>query len=125
MTLANSNPANEKLSPQFRARLSHLSPSDKVRVILLLKAPFSEQPAERRPSRATRRKVIQRVRKGAAPAFREIDAALKLYGGERLASASDALGSIPVEVTVRGISALAASEHVKAILEDQAISALR
>jgi hypothetical protein len=42
----------------------------------------------------------------------------------RKATIKNALGSIPVETTARGIAALAASEHVKAILEDQPISLL-
>jgi hypothetical protein len=42
-------------------------------------------------------------------------------GGERLTDDVDVLGSITVETTAEGIKALAASEHVKAILEDQSI----
>ena len=48
---------------------------------------------------------------------------LERFDGKRLANV-DALGCIPVEITASGVLALAASEHVKAILEDQPISLL-
>jgi hypothetical protein len=53
----------------------------------------------------------------------EIDGILERFDGKRSADVN-ALGSIPAETTARGIAALAASEHVKAILEDQPISLL-
>ncbi len=120
MERVNNDPTTEKLSRQFRARLSLLGPRAKVRAIVLLRTPVGG-PA----SRADRHKFIDRIRTESEPAFKEIDATLKRYGGERLALVADALGSVPVETTVRGITALAASDYVKAILEDQAISALR
>ena len=51
-----------------------------------------------------------------------ISGVLELHGGRCLADAPDALGAVPVETTVAGIKALAASKHVKAILEDQPVS---
>jgi hypothetical protein len=44
---------------------------------------------------------------------------------KKLTTNPDALGSISVETTAAGIAALAASEHVKAIIEDQAVSLVR
>jgi hypothetical protein len=47
---------------------------------------------------------------------------LKRHHGKRLKSEIDALGAVPVITTATGINALTGSEHVKAIIEDQALS---
>jgi hypothetical protein len=52
----------------------------------------------------------------------DLDHILERFDGKRLGTSLDALGCIPVETTAEGIYALAASKHVKAILEDQPIS---
>jgi hypothetical protein len=54
----------------------------------------------------------------------EIDRPLTHFGGKRLALGVNALGSVPVESTPDGITALASLDSVKAILEDQPISLL-
>jgi hypothetical protein len=66
--------------------------------------------------------IIDDNRKSAEAALPDIDGILKRFNGKRLATSPDALGCIPVETTAAGITALAASERVKAILEDQPIS---
>ena len=55
-------------------------------------------------------------------ALGEIDRLLKRSGGRRLAPSPDAFGSIPVEAPAPGLLALARSEHVRALLEDQPVS---
>ena len=50
-----------------------------------------------------------------------MDDILGRFDGQRFADEPDALGSIPVEATVAGIEALASSDWVKAIIEDQPI----
>jgi hypothetical protein len=46
-------------------------------------------------------------------------------GGRHLASGPDLFGSIPVEAPASALLALAGSEHVRALLEDQPISLMR
>jgi hypothetical protein len=121
MAPKNHHPGDGKLSPQFKARLNRLGTQHKVRAILLLGTKLPEKAPGRR---ADRRTAISAVHRSAERSLVDIDAILERYGGHRLAPAPDALGSIPVETTVDGITALAGSDHVKAILEDQAISLL-
>jgi hypothetical protein len=64
------------------------------------------------------------MHKSAEPALVEIDCVLWHFGGTRLASSVNALGSVPVESTPDGITAFATLDSEKAILEDQAISPL-
>jgi hypothetical protein len=54
----------------------------------------------------------------------EIDRVLARFGGRGLAERVDALGGLPVETTPAGVRALAATEGVKAILENQTVSLL-
>jgi hypothetical protein len=76
-------------------------------------------------TRGNRQATIKAMRKSGEQALPDIDRILARFDGKRLAAKPDALGSIPVETTAAGVIALAASEHVKAILEDQAISLIR
>jgi hypothetical protein len=82
----------------------------------------------RRPNqtrlRSERRAAIAATREAAESSLPDIDQILQRFGGKRLASHIDALGCISVEATAAGIAALAGSEHIKAILEDQPISLL-
>jgi len=114
----------QKISPQFAARLSRLRPQERVRAVVLLRTAPSGNIRAGRQSGRTRKAAIEAVRKSTTPALPDIDKVLKRHDGQRLATQPDALGTIPVETTPAGISALAASEHVKAILEDQPISLL-
>ncbi len=115
----------EKISPQFAARLDRLGPQQKVRAIVLLGVQNTEQGSTKRQSLTERQAAIEATRRSAGQALGDIDDILARFGGQRLAEMPDALGSLPVETTAAGISALAASEKVKAILEDQGIFLLR
>jgi hypothetical protein len=61
------------------------------------------------------------MRKASEAAIKDIDNILSQVDGERLAE-PNALGTVPVEAPPSGILALAASDSVAAVLEDQAIS---
>ncbi|SRR5712692_7188798 len=118
------NPAQHpKISREFAARLDRFGPQQKVRAIVLLRTKETGVAPTRRRSRVNRQATIEAVRQSAEQALGEIDGILARFDGRRLADVN-ALGSISVETTARGIAALAASEHVKAILEDQPISLL-
>lgn len=110
-----------KISPEFAARLDRLDPFQKVRVIVLLCLDNALGTSTKRQSPAERQAIIDAVREAAQAKLLEIDRVLEQFGGKRLAPTVDALGSLPIETTVAGINALAASEQVKAILEDQTI----
>jgi hypothetical protein len=121
MTCANEDLQKDKISAGFKARLEHLGPQQKVRVVILLCTKDAEKVSGRRGVREDRQRVIEAIRKSAEQALMDIDSILQRFGGQRLATTPDALGSIPVEITAAGVTALATSEHVKAILEDQTI----
>ena len=112
---------NGKISSEFAARLDSLAPQQKIRAIVLLNAKNTGKSTRYRQSRAERQAAIKVIRKSAEQALDYIDGVIERFGGQRLAESPDALGSIPVETTAAGINALAESEKVRAILEDQAI----
>jgi hypothetical protein len=118
------DPGGGKLSPQFAKHLAQLKPEDTVRAIVLLRLPELGPAPGRRQSRAERQAALDAVRRSAEAAVTAIDAILDRAGGQRLSSDAGVLGSLTVETTSAGVGALAASEHVKAILEDQEISSL-
>lgn len=123
MTPRNDTPQKPKISREFTARLDRLGPQQKVRAIVMLRTKDAGGVATQRRSRANRQATIEAIRQSAEQALVDIDGILARFKGKRLANV-DALGCIPVEATAPGIAALAASEHVKAILEDQPISLL-
>ena len=113
-----------KISSQFNARLARLGAKDRVRAIVMLRSKGAGESSARRQSRSARRAEIEMMRESAGQALGEIDEILQHYDGKRLKDKVDVLGSVPVEAVPAGIRALAASKHVKAILEDQEISLL-
>ncbi len=122
MNLRNVHP---KISREFSVRLGRLQPRDKVRAILLLRA---EGPGAakcisdaRRPTRAERQARAEATSRSAEAALPEIDQILKKFDGRRLADQPSAFGAVPVETTADGVIALAGSDCVTTILEDQNI----
>lgn len=109
----------EKISPEFAARLGKFEPRDLVYAIVLLNTVSGEQTARRRLSHAELQDTIEARRGIVDQALREIDDILDLVGGRRSSESPDVLGSLAVETTASGIYALAASEWVRAIIEDQ------
>ncbi len=93
----------------------------KVRAIVLLQIENPEPKREQRLSRAERQAAILAVRRSAEASLDNINETIDRFDGKLLADRPDALGSIPIEITVAGINALARSDAVKAIIEDQPI----
>ena len=117
-------PHQAKMSPEFRARLARLKPQQQVRAIIMLRPEGPGETPGQRQARGNRQAVFEAVRQATEAALSDIDAILAHYGGKRLATSVNALGSVPVETTAAGINALAASERVKVIFEDQKITLL-
>jgi hypothetical protein len=114
-------PSPNKISSEFAARLSHLEPQQKIRVIVLLQIQGAEDLGENRPSRTERQVKINAVRTRADQAFGHIGGIIQRFNGQPLVQHPDLLGAIPIEITVAGVNALAESGAVKAVIEDQAI----
>jgi hypothetical protein len=110
-----------KISPEFSARLKRLGPREKVHAIVLLHTGEAGEPPAKRQSSAERAAAVEAMRRSAGQALAELDDILHRFDGQRLADEPDALGSVPIEATVAGIEALASSDWVKAIIEDQPI----
>jgi hypothetical protein len=121
MTSKRDKPKEEKISPEFVARLDHLGPREKVRAIVLFHTGAAGRSSGGRQSRAEREAKVEALRQVAKEALQDVDDILTRYDGQRLARGPDALGSLPVETTAAGIKALTSSEWVKAVLEDQDI----
>ena len=109
-----------KISPEFAGRLSRLRPEEKVRAIVLLTTPQASR-TTRRQCAAERKAAVDAVRESAGENLGAVDAILDRFGGERLAERPDVFGSVPVVITPAGVYVLAASDAVKAVLEDQAV----
>jgi hypothetical protein len=62
------------------------------------------------------------MRQAVETALPAVDQILSQHEGRRLPGAMEVLGSIPVETTVAGIRALADSDQIRAIMEDQSVS---
>ena len=118
--------AQTKVSAAFAARLDRLKPDQRIRAVVLLDLGNGPPDrAGRRQPPGRRRHALSTVKEAAKQALPEIDRILGHCSGKRLAAEPNALGGIAVECTAAGIAQLAASDRVKAILEDQAISLLR
>lgn len=110
-----------KISPEFATRLMTLEPQQKIRVIVLLQIPETENKTVKRQTRAERQNTIQVVRNNANQALANIATILQNFEGKMLTEQPDLLGSIPIEITAHGVTALAQSNVVKTIIEDQPI----
>jgi hypothetical protein len=119
------NALSGKVGPEFASRLTRLRPGQKVRAVVLLNTPTAERKLNTRPTREERQAVIESIRNSAPVALRYIDEILERFNGKRLTEQPSAIGALGVETTSAGISALAESPYIKAILEDQAISSRR
>lgn len=113
-----------KLSAELRTRLARLESAQTVRVILLLGPERTGEGSGRRQSFSERREAIDERRRAAQLALKDVDKILAEHGGQRLTRAPNALGAIAVETTAAGIESLEKSPHVRAVLEDQAITGL-
>ncbi len=114
----------DKISPEFEARLARLEPDQTVRVIVLVRPPNERAGGGLRQSPAQRQAAVAAQQQAAEAALQDIDATLERLGGRRLSESANALGSVPVETTVAGVKALAGSDRISAIFEDQKIHRL-
>jgi hypothetical protein len=105
---------DDRISSVFEARLRKLKPDSVLRAVVMLR----REPPSPRAVRATQ---IKNVRKAARTALAEVDVILERFGGTRLAKEPNSLGYVTVETTPAGIRALAASDSVKGVLEDQPV----
>lgn len=121
MTAEESASARAKISREFAGRLRGLRPGDQVRVVLFLEVP-ALPPQTARQDDPTRRMAVAGVKRTARKALREVDRILEQHGGVRLAASPNALGTLAVETTAEGVSALASSRWIRAIVEDQPVS---
>lgn len=113
-----------KISSEFAHRLSSLQPQQKVRVIVMLKLDNAGiNPGGRRQSLAERKAQIEAIGKSAKQALSYIRKIIQDFGGKQLADSPNALGSIPIEISAAGVNALAQSDAVSAVMEDQPIYA--
>jgi hypothetical protein len=124
MARRSSEPPKAKISPEFARRLARLAPHAMARAIVLLDTGPALAPTPGRPSKAVRKEIAEAIRTAAAPALTEVDRLLERSGG-RLAPGPDLFGSVAVEAPVSALMALAGSEHVRALLEDQPLSLMR
>lgn len=113
--------AQAKISPGFAARLEQLGPEEEVRAIVMLRTDTTKPGLKSRPTKKARRASLKSTREAVTVVLPVIDRILKRHHGKRLTSDIDALGAVPVITTPTGINALTGSEHVKAIIEDQAL----
>jgi hypothetical protein len=113
-------PDQAKLSAEMRRRLERAPPGRPVRAIVLLETGAPQVV----PRSGDRQDAVRAVRAAAASAKLALDPILSELGGRWLADEPDALGSLAVEIPVAGLLALAQSDRVKAILEDQRVTVL-
>ncbi|WP_243147240.1 hypothetical protein [Scytonema sp. UIC 10036] len=88
---------------------------------MFLKLENFDSPVNSRLTRSERRATMEGIRNSAAQALGYIKKIVQDFGGKELAERPDALGSIPIEISAAGVKALAASDVVKAVLEEQEI----
>jgi hypothetical protein len=125
MTRRSSKSPKPKISPQFARRLAELAPDAIARAVVLLDIGPAPAVEQGRPSKAARRAIAESIQKATEPALAEVDRLLECSGGRRVRQGPDLFGSVPVEAPARTLLALAESEHVRALLEDQPLSMLR
>lgn len=116
------NSSQQKISPEFAARLNSYPPTAKVKVIVLLE---STKPQitnnSQRQNRLERKAAIKVMQDSVKQSWQIVDRLIKDFDGKKLATNPDAFGAIPIEINLPGIQALVSSDAVKAIIENQKI----
>ena len=125
MPRQSTKPPKPKISPEFARRLDRLAPDAIARAIVLLDTGPAPPAAAGRVSKTERKEIAETIRTAATAAFAEVDRLLERSGGRRLAPSPDLFGSIPVEAPASALLALAGSDHIRALLEDQPLSLIR
>ena len=120
--MAESNASSQnKLSPEFASRLAQLEPQQKVQVIVLLQVKEPRNPTGKRQSSRDRQAAMQAIRESAEQSLEKIEGIIKDFEGKPLVAHPNVLGSIPIEITAAGVNAIAESDAVKAVIENQGI----
>lgn len=116
------NSSQQKISPEFAARLNSYPPTAKVKVIVLLES-IKPQITNNSPrqNRLERKAAIKVMQDSVKQSWQIVDRLIKDFDGKKLATNPDAFGAIPIEITPPGIQALALSDAVKVIIENQKI----
>lgn len=123
---ARKNPSSAaKISEPFSRRLGSYRPDQMVHAVVIVETGDGVPVGNGRRSRQERRRAMDRIHRRGNAALPEIDSVLQHFQGRRLSDSVDALGCVAVETTVAGIKALASSDRVRAILEDQPISLIQ
>ena len=105
--------SNSKISPDFATRLARLKPQQRIRVIVFFRT-------EVKPN-SDRQQTTEAVQQAAEQKLNRIRIILEAHQGQLLAERPNVLGAIPLEITVAGVYALAESEVVRLIVENQGI----
>ena len=121
MKNAETKARRSKISHGFARRIDNLKADEAVRAIVLLNIKDNNELKGRRQDRGQRQLAVEEMRKTGMDTLGEIEGILKEFHGKLLSERPDALGSIHVEATADGIRALAESDWVKTIFEDQKI----
>jgi hypothetical protein len=111
-----------KISSEFACRLRDLSPQQKVNVLVFLEVGEGEKAMRNsRQTHAERKAARELIRNSASKALNYVQNIIHDFGGKQLAENPNALGCIPVEISAAGVNALAASDAVKVVMEEQKI----
>ena len=113
--------SKQKISPEFAARLNSYPPTAKVKVIVLLQGANSQVNDSRRQNKLERKAALQAMQDSVKQSWQIIDRLIQDFDGRKLTPKPDALGSISLEITPDGVRALATSDAVKAIIQNQTI----
>jgi hypothetical protein len=113
--------SEDKISSELASRLRRLEPGHQMRIVLFLETPpLPAQTARQTPD--ARQESVETVKQLTQRALSGIDRILANHDGKRLSKGPNALGSLTVETTAAGVSALARSKWVKSVVEDQPIT---
>lgn len=114
--------SKQKISPEFAARLNSYPPTARVRVIVLLKsANLQITNNSQRQNRLERKAAIKVMQDSVKQSWEIVDRLITNFDSKKLATKPDVFGAIPLEITPPGVRALALSDAVKAVIENQKI----
>lgn len=113
------NDLGSKISVELSSRISNYGPNEMVQAIVILCTEKSKEDLTSRELPTNRNAIIESIQKSILNVLPDLDNILKENNGKRLSEGPDPIGCVSVETTVAGITALANSDIIKAILEDR------
>jgi hypothetical protein len=114
-----------KIDKAFAARLQKLNPDQMIRAVVLLNLSHDKNEPLGSTKGGQRSSAAEAVTRQARESLSSVDLVLREHGGHRLSENPNLLGAIAVEATRDSIHALASSDDVRAVLEDQPLSLIR